>query len=249
MFELRWYWSSPSHCKQVRTAFVDLIRVIWLVMIPFVSDPFLAGIIDPFLTGIIQSGSFILKGGVCLITALGMKSLKLETVTDEVSTLTIPDSLVEEAAGTCIFKERKSQVQKTIQKKQTCIMQTTSLLAEETVPKLDLLWEEKCGWVEFVRGWAELKRVGRMLRAWGREQGEGQGAGEPEVVLIKLRLRVEIGEGKVAVEEKRPGGLAAKFTEVQSCLLTVLEHILTRSFQSHPVPSLPIPKSHSPPNT
>jgi hypothetical protein len=54
-------------------------------MIPFVSDPFLAGII--------RGGSFILKGGVGLIAALGMKSLKLETVTDEVSTHTTPDSL------------------------------------------------------------------------------------------------------------------------------------------------------------
>jgi predicted MFS family arabinose efflux permease len=42
---------------QVRTAFADSIRVIWLVMIPF--------------------------GGVGLIAALGMKALKLETVTDE----------------------------------------------------------------------------------------------------------------------------------------------------------------------
>jgi len=42
---------------QVRVAFADSIRVIWLVMIPF--------------------------GGVGLITALGMKAYKLETVTDE----------------------------------------------------------------------------------------------------------------------------------------------------------------------
>jgi hypothetical protein len=147
-------------------------------MIPFVSYPFLAGII--------QSGSFILKGSIGLITALGMKSLKLEMVTDEVSTLTTLDSLVEEATGTRIFKECKSQVQKTIQKKQTCIVQTTSLLAKETIPKLNALWEEKCGWVEFVQGCAELERVGHVLRAWGWEQGEGQGAREAEVGLIKL---------------------------------------------------------------
>jgi hypothetical protein len=160
VFELRWYWSRSEPLRtQVWTAFADLIRVIWLVMIHFVSYPFLAGII--------RSGSFILKGGVGLITALGMKSLKLETVTDEVSALTTPDSLVEEAAGTRIFEERKSQVQKTIQKKQTCVVQTTSLLAEETVPKLDALREEKRGWVEFVRGWVELERVVRVLRAWG----------------------------------------------------------------------------------
>jgi len=42
---------------QVRTAFADSIRVIWLVLIPF--------------------------GGIGLITALGMKALKLETMTDE----------------------------------------------------------------------------------------------------------------------------------------------------------------------
>jgi MFS family permease len=42
---------------QIRTAFADSIRVIWLVMIPF--------------------------GGIGLIAALGMQALKLETVTDE----------------------------------------------------------------------------------------------------------------------------------------------------------------------
>lgn len=43
---------------EVRTVFAESIRVIWLVLIPF--------------------------GGIGLICALGMKAMKLETVTDEV---------------------------------------------------------------------------------------------------------------------------------------------------------------------
>ena len=76
------FYRRPEPLRtQVRTAFADSIRVIWLVLIPFVSDPFFSytwG--DSFISN--------LKGGVGLLTALGMQSLKLETVTDEVGTHT-----------------------------------------------------------------------------------------------------------------------------------------------------------------
>jgi hypothetical protein len=62
----------------VRTAFADSIRVIWLVMIPFVS------ILFSFSWWRNAQDALILQGGVGLIAALGMKALKLETVTDEV---------------------------------------------------------------------------------------------------------------------------------------------------------------------
>jgi hypothetical protein len=60
------------------TAFADSIRVIWLVMIPFVS------VFLFFSWWRNTEDALLLKGGVGLIAALGMKALKLETVTDEV---------------------------------------------------------------------------------------------------------------------------------------------------------------------
>jgi chromosome segregation ATPase len=98
--------------------------------------------------------------------------------------------MVEEAAGTRMFEERKSRAQKTIQKKQTRVVQITSLLAEEIVPKLDALREEKRGWVEFVRGGAELERVGRVLRAWEWVEG-GERVKKREGELGKLGVAVE----------------------------------------------------------
>lgn len=63
---------------QVRIAFADSIRVIWLVVIPFVSCFFLKKSFG--LYHLLR----LLKGGVGLIAALGMKAYRLETVTDEV---------------------------------------------------------------------------------------------------------------------------------------------------------------------
>jgi hypothetical protein len=108
--------------------------------------------------------------------------------------------MVEEAAGTRMFEERKSRAQKTIQKKQTRVVQITSLLAEEIVPKLDALREEKRGWVEFVRGGAELERVGRVLRAWEWVEG-GERVKKREGELGKLGVAVEkVGAAKGKAE-------------------------------------------------
>ena len=63
--------------------------------------------------------------------------------------------MVKEAANTHMFKEHKFQAQKTIQKKQMHIVQITSLLAKETMPKLNVLWEENVGGLSSSRvGWS-----------------------------------------------------------------------------------------------
>ena len=51
--------------------------------------------------------------------------------------------LVEEAAGTRMFEERKDKAKKTMSKKEKRVKEITSLFEEEITPKLNKLCDEK----------------------------------------------------------------------------------------------------------
>ncbi|CAL1701767.1 unnamed protein product [Somion occarium] len=74
--------------------------------------------------------------------------------------------MVEEAAGTRMFEERKDKAKKTMGKKDKRVQEITSLLVEEITPKLDTLREEKRAFLQWQKSCSELERIGRVLRAW-----------------------------------------------------------------------------------
>jgi structural maintenance of chromosome 2 len=74
--------------------------------------------------------------------------------------------MVEEAAGTRMFEERKDKAKKTMGKKEKRVQEITSLLAEEITPKLDHLRAEKRSFLQWQKACTELERIGRVLRAW-----------------------------------------------------------------------------------
>jgi len=84
----------------------------------------------------------------------------------------------EKPTSTHMFEERKSQVQKTIQKNRTCVMQITPSSPRRPMPKLDVLRRRNVVG-EFIRGWGELERVVHVVRkgkvqleeAGGRQRG------------------------------------------------------------------------------
>ena len=84
--------------------------------------------------------------------------------------------MVEEAAGTRMFEERKDKAQRTMGKKEKRVLEITALLAEEITPKLDALRSEKRAFLAWQKACSELERIGRVLRAWewteGRERVE-----------------------------------------------------------------------------
>jgi structural maintenance of chromosome 2 len=75
-------------------------------------------------------------------------------------------SMVEEAAGTRMFEDRKDKAIKTMSKKDKKVQEITSLLAEEITPKLDKLRKEKRKLIELQKAETELQRIERALRAW-----------------------------------------------------------------------------------
>ena len=74
--------------------------------------------------------------------------------------------MIEEAAGTRMYEERKDKAKKTMGKKDKRVQELTSLLADEITPKLDRLREEKRAFLQWQKAFQELERVGRVLRAW-----------------------------------------------------------------------------------
>ncbi|KAF8718620.1 hypothetical protein AX14_011697 [Amanita brunnescens Koide BX004] len=79
--------------------------------------------------------------------------------------------LVEEAAGTRMFEERKDKAKKTMSKKEKSVQEVTSLLEEEITPKLNKLREEKRSFLQYQKTCTELERIGRLLRAWEWMEG------------------------------------------------------------------------------
>ena len=98
--------------------------------------------------------------------------------------------MVEEAAGTRMFEDRKDKARKTMGKKEKRVQELTALLEEEITPKLDTLRAEKSSFLEWQKACTELERVGRVLRAWEWTDG---------------RKRVEAKEREVANSEREIG--------------------------------------------
>lgn len=74
--------------------------------------------------------------------------------------------MVEEAAGTRMFEERKDKAKKTMGKKEKRVDEITALLAEEITPKLDTLRAERRAYMQYQKAGAELERLARVLRAY-----------------------------------------------------------------------------------
>ncbi|KAI0052778.1 condensin complex subunit SMC2 [Auriscalpium vulgare] len=74
--------------------------------------------------------------------------------------------MVEEAAGTRMFEERKDKARKTMAKKEKRVEEINTLLKEEITPKLDTLRAEKRAYLQYQKAVSELERLARILRAW-----------------------------------------------------------------------------------
>ena len=104
--------------------------------------------------------------------------------------------MVEEAAGTRMFEERKDKAKKTMGKKEKRVDEITALLNEEIMPKLNTLREEKRSFLQYQKACTELERIGRVLRAWEWTEGRDR--------VQKKQADIEKKEKEASkVQEKR----------------------------------------------
>ncbi|KAI4116567.1 MAG: hypothetical protein LQ338_007687, partial [Usnochroma carphineum] len=74
-------------------------------------------------------------------------------------------AMIEEAAGTRMFEDRKEKAHKTMTKKEMKVQEITELLREEIEPKLDKLRTEKRTFLEFQQTQSDLERLTRLVVA------------------------------------------------------------------------------------
>ncbi|KAG5461846.1 MAG: P-loop containing nucleoside triphosphate hydrolase protein [Olpidium bornovanus] len=74
--------------------------------------------------------------------------------------------MIEEAAGTRMFEEKKEKALKTIAKKDSKVEEITSLLNEEIGPKLDKLRVEKRNYLDYQKIKTEMERLEKLVIAY-----------------------------------------------------------------------------------
>jgi structural maintenance of chromosome 2 len=79
-------------------------------------------------------------------------------------------SMIEEAAGTRMFEERKEKAIRNIAKKDAKVQEINALLAEEIDPKLDKLRLEKRAWLEFQQVQMDLERTTKLVIAYDHDR-------------------------------------------------------------------------------
>ncbi|CDO93965.1 unnamed protein product [Kluyveromyces dobzhanskii CBS 2104] len=75
-------------------------------------------------------------------------------------------SLIEEAAGTRMFEDRREKAERTMAKKETKLQEIRTLLTEEIEPKLEKFRNEKRTYLEFQETQSDLENVMRVVHAF-----------------------------------------------------------------------------------
>ncbi|KAF8337439.1 condensin complex subunit SMC2 [Cantharellus anzutake] len=116
--------------------------------------------------------------------------------------------MMEEAAGTRMFEDRKEKAKKTMGKKEKRVEEITSLLQEEITPKLDKLREQKRSFLTFQKTTSELERLARFLRAYdwveanSRVSRKDTAIREKKTLIQEAQHETEVKEREGAEAEK-----------------------------------------------
>ncbi|XP_050220819.1 structural maintenance of chromosomes protein 2-1-like isoform X2 [Mercurialis annua] len=121
-------------------------------------------------------------------------------------------SMLEEAAGTRMYENKKDAALKTLEKKQSKVDEINKLLDQEILPALEKLRKERMQYMQWANGNAELDRLKRFCIAYEYVQAEkirDTAVGEVEQVKGKIleindeteRIEVEIKEMETKVSQ------------------------------------------------
>ncbi|ORY83735.1 RecF/RecN/SMC [Protomyces lactucae-debilis] len=155
-------------------------------------------------------------------------------------------SMIEEAAGTRMFEERKEKAIRNIAKKEAKVQEINALLAEEIDPKLDKLRLEKRAWLEFQQTQMDMERTSKLVVAHDYDhltsmvQNAGEALRQRTDAIVALeaaqtRMKHEMGNIEQQVKEihakrdkeVRKGGRYAKLEEEAKALSHELVRLTT----------------------
>lgn len=101
-------------------------------------------------------------------------------------------SMIEEAAGTRMFEDRKEKAAKTMAKKEMKVQEIQALLQEEIEPKLEKLRGEKRAFLDFQQTQNDLERLTRLVVAHDYLRGKEKLAHAADELEAKKRRREEL---------------------------------------------------------
>lgn len=125
-------------------------------------------------------------------------------------------SMLEEAAGTRMYENKKESALKTLEKKQTKVDEIDKLLEEEILPTIEKLRKERGDYMKWAAGNDSLERLRRFCVAYeftrARQALDERGDGELEVreQLEELDARAQDRDAENAKVEQRMKTLAAE---------------------------------------
>lgn len=111
-------------------------------------------------------------------------------------------AMIEEAAGTRMFEDRRDKAFKTMAKKEMKVQEITELLKEEIEPKLDKLRTEKRAFLDFQQTQSDLERLTRLVVAYDyikNKEKLKQSAGDLEA---KRKRAAELEESAVRLKNE-----------------------------------------------
>ncbi len=117
--------------------------------------------------------------------------------------------MVEEAAGTRMFEDRKDKATKTMGKKEKRVQELRDILDTEISPKLEKLRAEKRSYMQYQKAQSELDHVGRKLHAFEwmafkeNVEEKEQEIEEEKKEIKRLEAEVKEAQKHIAQTEKR----------------------------------------------
>lgn len=118
-------------------------------------------------------------------------------------------SMLEEAAGTRMYENKKEAALKTLEKKQTKVDEINKLLDHEILPALEKLRKEKSQYMQWANGNAELDRLRRFCIAFEYVQAEKirdntvLGVGEMKAKLTNIDEETAKAQEEIQAIEKQ----------------------------------------------
>lgn len=110
--------------------------------------------------------------------------------------------MVEEAAGTRMFEDRKEKAARTMAKKDKKVQELQALLNEEVIPKLDGLREEKRIFLRYQKAASELERAARVLRAYEHWDSARRAEAKAKEAEAKKQEAKALEAGKAELEDE-----------------------------------------------
>jgi structural maintenance of chromosome 2 len=124
--------------------------------------------------------------------------------------------MVEEAAGTRMYENKRVAAIKTIDKKQAKVDELNSVLAEEITPTLERLRGEKQSYLKWSKNNADIERNERFvvasdfMRAQQALDNNVEGSAEMEEQVSALETEAETYHQQIAEKEEEAGALSSK---------------------------------------